>query len=162
MKYDEGGSFVFIPGAMFATEQSREQVAETQPFCIDMKQAPDPDMWVNADAVCKKQHKRLCAKEELQKVCAVWDKPKPCPKDLWKKNDCPKQDAAIDLYRNQEWTSDLVTDKDGNVEWEANSCSCPGKSPVCTHCVYSGCGNAKKPFRCCAEPFPEVKGEPKK
>ena len=161
MSYDSGGAFVFVPGAIFASEPAREQVAETQPFCIDMKQPPDPDMWVNADDICKKRGKRLCGKQELQKVCAVWEKPKPCPRDLWKKNDCPKQDTVIDFYRNQEWTADFVTDADGNIQREANSCSCPATSPVCTHCVYSGCGVAKKPFRCCSDPIPEQKPEKK-
>jgi hypothetical protein len=153
MRYDPGGIFIFIPGAMFASEPAKEQVSDSPPFCIDMRAAEGVLTWNNAADECKRLKKRLCSRTELQKVCTTWDKPKPCPSDLAKKNACPKQDTIIDLYRNQEWTSDLVADKAGNMDWEANSCSCPGTSPVCTHCVYAGCRGARKPYRCCSEPI---------
>jgi hypothetical protein len=153
MKYDKGGSFVFVPGAMFSTETPKEQVEETRSMCVDLRRSADVSTWGAADIACKKQRKRLCAREELQKVCSTWEKPKPCPKDMWRKNACPKQDTVADLYRDQEWTSDLVSDKNGSVSYEANSCSCPGTSPVCTHCVYEGCRGARKPYRCCSDPI---------
>jgi len=157
MIYDSGGQFVFTPGSIFSSEQPKEQIAKTQPFCIDMQMQQEADEWEAARTVCKRLGKRLCTREELQKVCAVWEKPKPCPKELWIQKACPQQKTVIDFYRSQEWTADLTADKDGNVGWEANSCSCPGTSPVCTHCVYKGCGVAKKPFRCCDEPLPAQK-----
>ncbi|MFA6448788.1 MAG: hypothetical protein WCX65_04905 [bacterium] len=162
MKYDKGGSFVFVPGAMFATEAPKELVAETRPMCVDLRQSAEVSTWANADAACKRQRKRLCAREELQKVCSTWDKPKPCPKDMWRKNACPKQDTIADLYRDQEWTSDMIVDKNGRASYEANSCSCPGVSPVCTHCVYEGCRGARKPYRCCSEPIPAAQPAKKK
>jgi hypothetical protein len=151
MLFDSGGAFVFLPGAMFASGPAKEEVAETQPFCIDSRLAEDVLSWEDAGEDCGRRHKRLCAKQELQKVCGVWEKPKPCPRDLWVKKACPEQNTLIDFYRSQEWTSDPVTDESGAVKFEANSCSCPGTSPVCTHCVYAGCRGAKKPYRCCSD-----------
>ena len=155
MYYDSGGAFVFIPGTASQTGIVREIVDEADAFCIDPKQKQEVLTWTAAANECKLRKKRLCTKQELEKVCTTWDKPKPCPKDLRVKNQCPDQNTVIDLYRSQEWTSDPVTDEDGNVSYEANSCSCPGTSPVCTHCVYAGCRGAKKVFRCCSDPLEE-------
>ncbi len=160
MIHDSGGQFIYVPGAVFSSSPAKETVAQTQPFCVDMQLHAEPDAWEAARAACKRLGKRLCSRDELRKICAVWEKPQPCPKELWAQKACPRQNTVIDFYRSQEWTADLAPDKDENVRWEANSCSCPGTSPVCTHCVYEGCGKARKPFRCCAEPLPQENPAP--
>lgn len=153
MMFDGGGPFVFVPGNYFrATPASEKQTEDTEPFCIDKRPADEIATWAAAREICGSRGKRLCTREEKQKVCATWDKPKPCAPELQQKGDCPEPDTIIDFDREQEWTADMA-EKDGVPFLDANSCACPGVSPVCVHCYFEECRGAKKLYRCCSEPF---------
>lgn len=151
MLFDAGGAFFFVPSYPYASNEPAKQVAaETAPFCIDRDPVADPERWSDANTFCAKQGKRLCAREELQKVCVMWEKHKPCLPEMQVKGECEtSQDTVTEFRKNQEWTADLISGA-GAAAFEANSCACPGTSPVCTHCYYKECRGAKKYFRCCA------------
>ncbi len=153
MMFDGGGPFVFLPGNYFrSTPVTEKQTKQTEAFCIDKRPSKDVVTWAAATEACRSQGKRLCAKEEKQKVCVTWDKPPACSPEQQQAAECPEPNTIIGFSRDQEWTADLV-DKDGEPFMDANSCSCPGASPVCVHCYFDQCRGAKKIFRCCSEPF---------
>jgi len=152
MLYDPGGAFSFKPGSLYTDNRIlRQQTAQSGPFCIDVDKKTTASTYDDARMACAKIGKRLCTKTELQKICALWEKPKPCPDDMKKKGLCPVQNTVMGFRNDQEWTSDPVSRESGPPGFEANSCSCPTSSPVCTHCYYQGCRGAKKVYRCCSE-----------
>ncbi len=155
MFYDGGGQFKYRPGAAsINSKQPPEATAETKHFCVDGNIGDKPIAWREAGKVCESQGKRLCSMDELKKICAIWEKPKPCPEEMLRRKECEQPDTVIGPGRNQEWTADAEKPSSAVADglW-SNSCSCSARMPVCSRCVYEGCRGAKKYFRCCADPI---------
>ncbi|HOO56889.1 MAG TPA: hypothetical protein PLN69_08690 [bacterium] len=151
MFLDTGGMFEYIPGSMSGADgQFVKKLGEVEPFCVDKYPGEGILTWAAAAAYCEQQDKRLCERVELEKICAEWEREKPCPRDIEAQGLCPNQDTVMRFGREQEWTADPVEGEPGRKD--ASSIACASHSPVVTHCYYEGCRGAKKIFRCCAGP----------
>jgi len=155
MLYDGGGPFLFNPGSHFTDiSHGGRETGETGPFCIDRYPAENDLSWIDARQECAQLGKRLCDKSELQKVCAVWDRPEPCPPDIEDPEKCPEPQTVVDFRKTLEWVS-VNEFESGQLSQKSYMCSCPGIDPVCVGCYYERCRGASKKYRCCRDPYPE-------
>lgn len=152
MLYDEGGLYTYTPHVIGVDGESKEKRSELDPFCIDRFKTEASLTWLESTEACHARGARLCSIEEDQKVCSVWDKPKPCDQESMAQNKCPVEDLVYDFKKDYEWVSYPV-EKNGERIIDAGSCSCHGRNPACNHCFKPNCQGAKKQFRCCREPL---------